>query len=172
MITHELVHAKQIHGWWQDWKGWTRPRATRGSSTWRRWTSSARWQGPQELEAYITGLDFLPKLTRAERAAALQQLFVAFLKTAKYVPPPGVTPEATTAATAPMILDAFTAAQTELQAEYGEMLWYALMGENLDRDGWLRVLRELLPIAAGRLRECGQADVLRLVPQARRPHVG
>ena len=95
----------------------------------------------------MTGLDFLPKLSRVERRAALQQLFVAFLKTAQYVPPPGVTPEATTAATAPVILDAFTA-QTTIQPEYGELLWYALLGASLDRDGWLRFLRELLPIAA------------------------
>jgi hypothetical protein len=94
----------------------------------------------------MTGLDFLPKLTRPERKAALQQLFVAFIKTGQYVPPAGVTPEATTAATAPAILDAFNA-QTEIQPEYGEWFWHALRGENPDRDGWLRYLRELLPIA-------------------------
>ena len=72
VITHELVHAKQIHGWWQDWqRASTRPRAIRGSSTWRRWTNSARWHGPQELEAYATGLDFLPKLSRAERSGGV-----------------------------------------------------------------------------------------------------
>ena len=69
-----------------------------------------------------------------------------YIKTGEYKPPPGVTPEATTAATAPVILAAFTA-QTDLQSEYGEMLWYSLKGINPDKDGWLRVLRELQPIA-------------------------
>ncbi len=146
VITHELVHAKQIHGWWQDWQALDP--ATR--DPWEIYMAPMnelkRLHGPQELEAYATGLDFLPKLSRAERAAALQQLYVAFLKTAQYVPPTGVTPETTTAATAPVILDSFTA-QTQLQAEYGDLLWYMLIGENPNRDGWLRVLRELLPIA-------------------------
>jgi hypothetical protein len=147
VITHELVHVKQIHGWWQDWNALDP--ATR--DPWETYMAPmnelARLHGPQELEAYATGLDFLPNLSRAERAPALQQLFVAFLKTAQYVPPTGVTPETTTAATAPVILDAFTA-QTQLQAEYGDLLWYSLIGENPNREGWLRVLRELLPIAS------------------------
>ena len=154
-ITHELVHAKQIHGWWQDWNGLDP--ATR--DPWEVYMGPmdepARWAGPQELEAYMTGLDFLPKLTPVERRAALQQLFVAFVKTAKYVPPPGVTPEATTAATAPVILDAFNA-QTTIQPEYGEWFWHALLGASLDRDGWLRFLRELLPIAAAGYADAGK----------------
>ena len=75
----------------------------------------------------MTGLDFMPSLTHAERKPALQGLFDAYIKTGEYMPPPGVTPEATTAATAPVILAAFTA-QTHLQSEYGEMLWYSLKG--------------------------------------------
>ena len=147
VITHELVHVKQIHGWWQDWN--QLDPATR--DPWETYMAPmddpARVHGPQELEAYMTGLDFLPKLKFAERKPALQGLFDAYIKTGEYTPPPGVTPEATTAATAPVILAAFTA-QTELQSEYGEMLWYSLKGINPDHDGWLRVLRELQPIAA------------------------
>jgi hypothetical protein len=147
VITHELVHVKQIHGWWQDWSGLDP--ATR--DPWETYMAPmdepGRWAGPQELEAYMTGLDFMPRLTHAERKPALQGLFDSYIKTGEYKPPPGVTPEATTAATAPVILAAFTA-QTDLQSEYGEMLWYSLKGINPDKDGWLRVLRERQPIAA------------------------
>jgi hypothetical protein len=146
-ITHELVHVKQIHGWWQDWTALDPATRDPWEIYMKPMDEPARWAGPQELEAYMTGLDFLPKLKYAERRPALQGLFDAYIKTGAYTPPPGVTPEATTAATAPVILDAFTT-QTELQTEYGEMLWYSLMGINPDRDGWLRVLRELQPLAA------------------------
>ena len=108
VITHELVHVKQIHGWWQDWNALDP--ATR--DPWEIYMAPmnelARLHGPQELEAYATGLDFLPKLSRAERAAGATTAVRRFLKTAQYVPPTGVTPETTTAATAPVILDAFT----------------------------------------------------------------
>ncbi|HEX6022741.1 MAG TPA: hypothetical protein VFZ00_12145 [Solirubrobacter sp.] len=152
VITHELVHVQQFLGWWKAYDALdpaTRP-------PWLTYiaplSEEARGLGPQELEAHMTSLDFLPRLKPAERRTALQQLFVAFIKTGQYVPPAGVTPETTTAATAPVILDAFKA-QPEIQPEYGEWFWHALRSENPDRDGWLRYLRELLPIA-----EAGYAD--------------
>ena len=171
VITHELVHAKQIHGWWQDWNALDPATRDPWGSYMAPMNELARLHGPQELEAYATGLDFLPELSRAERARGLQQLFVAFLKTAQYVPPTGVTPETTTAATAPVILAAFTAAD----AAPGRVRRPALVLADRREPQSRRMAAGPARIAADRerrLRERCQTVVLRLVSQARRADLG
>ena len=91
VITHELVHARQIHTQWLAWQ--QLPAAQR--EPWMKfmepYSQRARVQGPQELEAYTTGLGFIARLDRAERRQVLRGLFVSFARTAAYTPPAGVT---------------------------------------------------------------------------------
>ena len=75
---------------------------------------------------------FLRNLTPVERRAALQQLCVAFIKTAKYVPPPAVTPEATTAPTA---RSSRRVKARRRSSPRRRVSWHALLGAKLDRDG-------------------------------------
>ena len=95
----------------------------------------------------MTGLDWLPRLARSERQEALRGIFVSYALTSEYVPPAGVTPETTTTASAPAILAAFAKASTGLQDEYGHALWWSLLKVEQPKDVWVRVLRELEPIA-------------------------
>jgi hypothetical protein len=144
VITHELVHVRQFLGWWQEWNAL--PAATR--DPWETYvdklSAGGRAQGPQELEAHATVLAVIPQLSGIERRQALQGLFSAFASAETFVPPPGVTPEATAAATAPDILAAFA---TTPDPAFGDTLWRALMGAAPGREVVLRVLHELEPIA-------------------------
>ena len=67
VITHELVHVKQIHGWWQDWNALDPATRDPWETYMQPMDEPGRWAGPQELEAYMTGLDFMPRLTHAEK---------------------------------------------------------------------------------------------------------
>jgi hypothetical protein len=146
VITHELVHARQIHTQWLAWQ--QLPAA--GREPWMKfmepYSQRERVQGPQELEAHTSGLGFLARLDRAERRQVLRGVFVSFARTAAYTPPAGVT-ETTTAATAPVILAAFNAASAAIQAEFGAELWWSLVKVEGGKDVWRRTLSELAPIA-------------------------
>lgn len=146
VIVHELVHARQIHTQWLAYQ--QIPVAER--EPWMKfmepYSQRARVEGPQELEAYTTGLGFLARLDRAERRQVLRGLFVSFARTAAYTPPAGVT-ETTTAATAPAILAAFGAATGAVQAEFGAELWWSLLKVEGGKEVWRRTLTELAPIA-------------------------
>jgi hypothetical protein len=153
VITHELVHVRQFLGWWQTWNAL--PAASR--EPWEAYveklSAGGRAEGPQELEAHATVLGYIPRLSGIERRQALQGLFSAFASAETFVPPPGVAPEATAAATAPEILAAFAATP---DPAFGDTLWRALMGAEPGRAVVLRVLRELEPIA-----RAGYADPAR-----------
>jgi hypothetical protein len=144
VITHELVHVRQFLGWWHEYNAL--PAASR--EPWedyvKRLSAGGRDRGPQELEAHATVLAYLPKLSGVERRQALLGLFSAFASAETFVPPPGVTPEATAAATAPDILAAFA---TTPDPAFGDTLWRALMTAEPGRAVVLRVLRDLEPIA-------------------------
>jgi hypothetical protein len=144
VITHELVHVRQFLGWWQQWNAL--PTASR--EPWEdyvnRLSAGGRADGPQELEAHATALAYIPRLSGVERRQALLGLFSAFACAETFVPPPGVTPEATTAATAPDILAAYA---TTPDPAFGATLWRALMTVAPGREVVVRVLRELEPIA-------------------------
>jgi hypothetical protein len=146
VITLELVHARQIQTQWLAWK--QLPEASR--DPWMKFVEPyslrVRVEGPQELEAYQTGLAFIGRLGRAERRQVLRGLFVSFARTAAYTPPAGVT-ETTTAGTAPDILAAFSAASGTVQAEFGAELWWSLLNVEGDKEVWRRTLKELEPIA-------------------------
>jgi hypothetical protein len=145
VITHELVHARQVHTQWLAWQKLAEPR-----EPWMKfmepYSLRERVEGPQELEAYATGLGFIARLNRAERRQVLRGLFVSFARTAAYTPPAGVT-ETTTAGSAPAILAAFNAAGGPVQAEFGAELWWSLLKVEGDKEVWRRTLTELAPIA-------------------------
>lgn len=145
VITHELVHARQIHTQWLAWQQLPEPR-----EPWMKfmepYSRRERVEGPQELEAYTTGLGFIARLNRAERRQVLRGLFVSFAQTTAYTPPAGVT-ETTTAATAPAILAAFNAAAADVKAEFGAELWWSLVKVEGGKEVWRRTLTELAPIA-------------------------
>ena len=146
VITHELVHARQVHTQWLAWQQIPVAQRSPWMTFMQPYSERGRVEGPQELEAYSTGLGFLGRLDRAERRQVLRGLFVSFALTTAYKPPPGVT-ETTTAATAPAILAAFNAASAPVQAEFGAELWWSLLKAEGGKDVWQRTLTELAPIA-------------------------
>ena len=134
----------------------------------KRLSAGGRDTGPQELEAHATVLAYIPKLSGVERRQALLGLFSAFASAETFVPPPGVTPEATAAATAPDILAAFA---TTPDPAFGDTLWRALMTAEPGREVVLRVLRDLSSRSPARATWTPRAGVLRRLPQAPGPHV-
>jgi hypothetical protein len=146
VITHELVHARQVHTQWLAWQQLPAAQRSPWMTFMQPYSERGRVEGPQELEAYSTGLGFLGRLDRAERRQVLRGLFVSFARTTAYTPPPGVT-ETTAAATAPAILAAFNAASAPVQAEFGAELWWSLLKAEGGKDVWQRTLTELAPIA-------------------------
>jgi len=147
VITHELVHVRQLRDQRLAWNAL--PAA--GRPTWddyiRPFNLDVRVHGPQELEAYRTGLGFLSRLDKKERREALRGVFVSYVNATAYAPAAGVALEISTATVGPELLDAYAKASPDLQNELGAELWWSLLYVDPAKEVWQRVLVELAPIA-------------------------
>src|SRR5205823_13400865 len=107
----------------------------------------ARVEGSEELEAEITSLRFLKRLSSKEQEEALRGLFVAYINTSTYIPATDEIPATTTTIALPQILDSYKNADASLQGRMGAAVWWALIKVDPSKDKWQSVLRELKPIA-------------------------
>ena len=147
VMSHELVHVRQYQKMWDAYK--QDPSSTKGA--WadyrRRFSLRAAVLGPAELEAEVTGLGFLGRVTADEQVTLLRGLLLAYVRVASYVPPKGEAAPITTAAARPLIVDAFAKADPGLQARMGAAFWWALLEADPDKGRLQEVLRELQPVA-------------------------
>jgi hypothetical protein len=147
IITHELVHIAQFKKVWGAYEKDTSP----GRPSWEKYLEPfqkrARVEGPEELEAHVTSLDFLKRLAPDEQGTALRGLFSSYVSTSAYVPPAGETMAITTEEVGPRILDSYKGADPALQERMGRVLWWALLNVGPAKATWVTVLRELKPIA-------------------------
>jgi hypothetical protein len=146
-ITHELVHIAQFNKVWSAYQADTSPTKPAWDDYLQPFQKRDRVEGPEELEAHITSLDFLTRLATAEQTTALRGLFSAYVSTGSYKPPTGETVAITTAAVRPRILASFNAAPDPLKERMGQELWWSLLNNGPDKSVWISTLRELKPLA-------------------------
>ncbi len=147
VITHELVHVRQFTELWSAYER----EPSSGRPTWSEYikplSQRVRVEGPEELEAEITSLDLLPRLSKEERELTLRGLFIAYINTSAYTPAKSEKVAVTTAVSAPQILAAFQRADAKLQEVMGAQLWWSLIKVDGPKETWRTVLRELRPLA-------------------------
>ncbi|MFQ5524996.1 MAG: DUF4157 domain-containing protein [Thermoanaerobaculia bacterium] len=147
LIFHELVHVRQFRQLWDAYEAI--PEATRPS--WevfmQPYSRRERVLGPEELEAEITILDRLDRLTPREQRQGLEGVFIAYINTGTFTPAKGVTPPAITSAQArTRILAAFSSAADPVKSLMGQMLWRSLIRLHKPAAVWVTILRELEPV--------------------------
>jgi hypothetical protein len=152
VVTHELVHVRQFKKVWEAYE------ASGKKGTWkafrRPYSKKGRVLGPVELEAEVTILDFLKRLTPAEQEIGLQGLYVAYVHAVDYTPKKGEPlPPITTAKVLPQILAAYTKAASDVKKRMGKTLWRALIEIDPAEAKWKSAVRDLKAIALAGYRE-------------------
>src|SRR5207248_5750191 len=107
VINHELIHVRQYQKLWNIYKMNTSPTKGSWENFMKPFSLKARVEGPEELEAEITSLPFLKRLSSKEQEEALRGLFVAYINTSTYIPAKGEIPATTTTIALPQILDSY-----------------------------------------------------------------
>lgn len=147
IITHELVHVGQFQRLWDQYQNDKSAKKPGWNDFLKPYQERKRVEGPEELEAHITSLDFLNRLPPPEQITALRGLFSAYVSTADYVPPTGEAMAITTAEVGPRILAFFSGAPAAMQDRMGAQLWWSLMDGAPPKATWIAVLRGLKPVA-------------------------
>lgn len=147
VITHELVHVAQFTAIWHAFE----KDDSAGRPSWdeflKPFQARKRVEGPEELQAHATSLDFLDRLAPGEQVVALRGLFSSFVSTVAYVPPAGEAPAITAADVGPRILTFFRGAGTPMRQRMGSTLWWSLMDVGPARATFIAVLTALRPVA-------------------------
>lgn len=147
VITHELVHVGQFQTLWNNHKKDKSAQKVSWDEFLNSQSTIEQVKGPVELEAHITSLGFLTRLSKSELVLTLRPLFVAYANTSVYQPPKGEPQMITTAVAGPQILQAYNSADSVLQELMGAALWWALISVDPPKATWIRVLSELKPIS-------------------------
>jgi hypothetical protein len=147
VINHELVHARQ---YWRLWNTYKMGKS-HDKSTWENFqkpfSQKVRVEGPEELEAEITSLPFLPHLDRKEKQLDLRGLFVAYINTTDYIPAKGEALAVTPPVAEAQILEAFKEADASLQGSIADALWWSLIKVDPSPESWKRVIGAVKSIA-------------------------
>ncbi|WP_448006243.1 hypothetical protein [Agromyces bauzanensis] len=147
VITHELVHVAQFTAIWNAYEKDTSP----GRPSWDEFLkphqARRRVEGPEELQAHATSLDFLDRLAPGEQVVALRGLFSSFVATVAYVPPAGEAVAITAAEVGPKILTYFRGTGTTMRQRMGSALWWSLMDVGPAKATFVAVLTTLRPVA-------------------------
>lgn len=147
VIKHELVHVRQYTELWTAYQSDPSPSKGSWDNYIRPYSRAARVLGPEELEAEMAGLEYVTRLGRGEHEKHLRSLFVAYVRTSTYIPAKGEKLAATTAAARPQILRLYSKADEALKRQMGQQLWWSLIKVGPSKRQWVRVLRDLRPIA-------------------------
>ena len=147
VITHELVHVRQYEKLWKFYKSDKSVSKPSWEEYIKPYNRKERVLGPEELEAEVTSLDFLKRLSKDEQVLTLRSLLIAYIRTSAYTPAKGETTAITTAVTRPRILGFYKNADAKLQERMGAALWWSLIKVDPAKETWQAVLRELKLIA-------------------------
>ncbi len=146
VIVHELIHVRQFKKVWASYK---KDKAV-PKKAWleylKPFTRAERVVGPEELEATLTGIDFLTNLSSKEQDFALRGIFVSYIKTTEYRPPTGEAGLITPATAKTQVLDFYNKANTDLKERMGAAVWWSLIKVDASKELWLEVMKELKPI--------------------------
>ncbi|WP_448811283.1 hypothetical protein [Agromyces bauzanensis] len=147
VITHELVHVAQFTAIWKSFEQDTSP----GKPSWEEFLKPyqlrKRVEGPEELQAHVTSLDFLNRLAPGEQVIALRGVFSSYVSTVAYVPPAGEAVAITAAEVGSKVLAYFAGAGGAVRQRMGAALWWSLIDVGPARATFIAVLRELRPVA-------------------------
>ncbi len=145
IITHELIHVEQYQHLWNSYKQ-SVDKKTSWDDYLEPFNRRTLVEGPDELEAGMTALRFIQRLSREEQQTALRQLFGAYVRTSLYKPSKNELLVIDPIAARSQILDFYAKAQKDLQDQMGNALWWSLIDVD-EKDAWMRVLKDLKPIA-------------------------
>lgn len=147
VITHELVHVAQFTAVWKAFEADTSPGRPGWEEFLKPYQARKRVEGPEELQAHATSLDFLDRLAPGEQVIALRGLFSSYVSTVAYVPPAGEAMAITAAEVGPKILAYFAGADAAMRQRMGSALWWSLIDVGPARATFIAVLGKLRSIA-------------------------
>lgn len=146
IITHELVHVEQYQSLWNSYNKQSSDKKNSWDDYRKPFDRRTLVEGPVELQAAMSALRFIQRLSRQEQQEALRGLFVAYAHTSIYKPSKNERLIIDPTAAQSQILDFYAKAQTALQDRMGNALWWSLIQVD-KKDTWIRALKDLKPIA-------------------------